>query len=60
MQGLKVAGVDVDRKVLAELAVSDEAAFAALVVLARDAVPPVGDQTVGDQATESDSTEDVA
>jgi len=60
MQGLKVAGVDVDRKVLAELAVSDEAAFAALVVLAQDAVPPVGDQTVGDQATESDSTEDVA
>ena len=60
MQGLKIAGVDVDRKVLAELAVSDEAAFAALVVLARDAVPPVGDQTVGDQATESDSTEDVA
>jgi len=60
MQGLKVAGVDVDRKVLAELAVSDAAAFAALVVLARDAVPPVGDQTVGDQATESDSTEDVA
>ena len=60
MQGLKVAGVDVDRKVLAELAVSDGAAFAALVVLARDAVPPVGDQTVGDQATESDSTEDVA
>ena len=44
MQGLKVAGVDVDRKVLAELAVSDEAAFAALVVLARDAVPAVADQ----------------
>ena len=31
MQGLKVAGVEVDRKVLAELAVSDAAAFAALV-----------------------------
>ena len=49
MQGLKVAGVDVDRKVLAELAVSDEAAFAALVVLARDAVPAVADQSDSDR-----------
>ena len=40
MQGLKVAGVEVDRKVLAELAVSDEAAFAALVVLAREPFRP--------------------
>ena len=45
MQGLKVAGVDVDRKVLAELAVSDDAAFAALVVVARQAVPSVSDDT---------------
>ena len=43
MQGLKVAGVEVDRKVLAELAVHDEAAFAALVAVAREAVPPVAD-----------------
>lgn len=43
MQGLKVAGIEVDRKVLAELAVSDDAAFAALVVLARQAVPAVAD-----------------
>jgi large subunit ribosomal protein L20 len=45
MQGLKVAGIEVDRKVLAELAVSDEAAFAALVVVAREAVPSVADQS---------------
>src|ERR687892_1725503 len=31
IQGLKVAGVEVDRKILAELAVSDPAAFTALV-----------------------------
>jgi large subunit ribosomal protein L20 len=39
VQGLKVAGVEVDRKNLAELAVSDEAAFAALVELAKANVP---------------------
>ena len=31
IHGLKEAGIEVDRKVLADLAVSDEAAFAALV-----------------------------
>jgi large subunit ribosomal protein L20 len=39
IQGLKAAGVEVDRKNLAELAVSDEAAFAALVELARNSLP---------------------
>ena len=39
IQGLRAAGVDVDRKNLADLAVSDEAAFAALVELARAALP---------------------
>ena len=39
IQGLKAAGVEVDRKNLAELAVSDPAAFAALVEVARAAVP---------------------
>ena len=39
VQGLKAAGVEVDRKNLAELAVSDPAAFAALVQVARAAVP---------------------
>lgn len=43
IQGLKVAGVEVDRKVLAELAVHDEAAFAALVKIAREAVPAQAD-----------------
>jgi large subunit ribosomal protein L20 len=39
IQGLKAAGVEVDRKVLADLAVTDEAAFAALVKVARAALP---------------------
>jgi large subunit ribosomal protein L20 len=39
IQGLRAAGVEVDRKNLAELAVSDEAAFIALVELARSSVP---------------------
>lgn len=39
VQGLKAAGVEVDRKMLAELAVYDAAAFAALVVVAREALP---------------------
>jgi large subunit ribosomal protein L20 len=39
IQGLKAAGVEVDRKVLADLAVSDTAAFAALVETARSALP---------------------
>jgi large subunit ribosomal protein L20 len=39
IQGLKTAGVEVDRKILAELAVSDPTAFAALVKLAAESVP---------------------
>ena len=39
IQGLKAANVDIDRKNLAELAVSDPAAFKALVDVARAAVP---------------------
>jgi large subunit ribosomal protein L20 len=39
VQGLKAAGVEVDRKVLADLAVTDAVAFAALVVVARAALP---------------------
>ena len=35
ISGLKTAGVEVDRKMLAELAVSDSAAFAALVAVAK-------------------------
>jgi large subunit ribosomal protein L20 len=39
IQGLKLAGVEIDRKMLAELAVSDDTAFAALVEVARAALP---------------------
>ena len=39
IQGLKAAGIEVDRRMLAELAVSDAAAFAKLVDLARAALP---------------------
>ena len=39
IQGLKAAGVGVDRRMLAELAVSDATAFAALVGVARAALP---------------------
>ncbi len=39
IQGLKAAGIEVDRKHLAEIAVSDPAAFARLVELARAALP---------------------
>jgi large subunit ribosomal protein L20 len=44
IQGLKVAGVEVDRKILAELAVSDPTAFAALVELAKQNAPAQGSQ----------------
>jgi large subunit ribosomal protein L20 len=39
IQGLKAAGVELDRKVLADLAVNDAPAFAALVQVAREALP---------------------
>jgi translation initiation factor IF-3 len=42
IQGLKAAGVEVDRKVLADLAVNDAPAFAALVEVAKAAVPAQG------------------
>ncbi|MHA3702498.1 50S ribosomal protein L20 [Jatrophihabitans sp. YIM 134969] len=42
MQGLKLAGITADRKVLAEMAVHDETAFAALVEVARAAVAAEG------------------
>ncbi len=38
MAGLRQAGVEVDRKVLADLAVSEPAAFSALVATAREAL----------------------
>jgi large subunit ribosomal protein L20 len=38
MNGLKVAGININRKMLAELAVNDAAAFAALVETAKKAL----------------------
>lgn len=42
MQGLRAAGIDVDRKMLAELAVNDAHAFGELVEVARQALPERG------------------
>ena len=53
MQGLKAAGVEVDRKVLADIAVHDAAAFTALVETARAALPTDG--TGGPTAAKSTS-----
>ena len=39
INGLKLAGIEVDRKILADLAVNDPAAFAALVEQAKAATP---------------------
>jgi large subunit ribosomal protein L20 len=39
IQGLKLAGVEVDRRMLAEMAVADPASFTALVEVARLALP---------------------
>ena len=38
MHGLKLAGIDLNRKMLADLAVNDKAAFAALVETAKNAL----------------------
>ncbi|MFD2627934.1 50S ribosomal protein L20 [Oceanobacillus kapialis] len=38
MHGLKVAGIDINRKMLSELAINDEQAFAQLAQKAKDAV----------------------
>jgi len=39
IQGLKAAGVEVDRRMLSEMAVNDAPAFAVLVELAKSALP---------------------
>ncbi|MEP6973085.1 MAG: 50S ribosomal protein L20 [Actinomycetota bacterium] len=41
INGLKTAGVELDRKILADLAVNDPAAFATLVETAKSALPAV-------------------
>ena len=43
IQGLKAAEVEVDRRILADLAVNDAPAFAALVEIARANVPTTAD-----------------
>jgi large subunit ribosomal protein L20 len=40
MHGLKLAGVDLDRKVLADLAMHEGGAFSAIIAQARGALPP--------------------
>jgi large subunit ribosomal protein L20 len=50
MQGLRLAGIEADRKVLADLAVTDAAAFAALVEVARAAVAAAGESAEGSAA----------
>ena len=50
VQGLRLADVEVDRRMLAELAVSDPAAFSALVDLAREHAGAQGSQPQASQA----------
>jgi large subunit ribosomal protein L20 len=50
IQGLKAAGVEVDRKILADIAVADEAAFSTLVELARANVPATADDKAASAA----------
>ena len=50
IQGLKAAGVEVDRKNLADLAVFEPAAFSTLVQLAKDALPEDVNAPRGDAA----------
>ncbi len=54
VQGLRLAGVTVDRKMLAELAVSDPGAFTALVEVARQAVHAEGTGGAAAQSSQSD------
>jgi large subunit ribosomal protein L20 len=50
MQGLKAAGVELDRKALAEIAVSDPTTFTALVEQARAALPADVNEPAGSKA----------
>jgi large subunit ribosomal protein L20 len=47
IQGLRLAGVEVDRKILADLAVNDPATFTSLVETARAALPADRNAPVG-------------
>src|SRR5918999_1601957 len=48
IQGLKLAGVEVDRKILADLAVNDATAFAGIVTVAKRAVADAGNGAAPD------------
>ncbi len=50
IQGLKVAGVEVDRRMLAELAVNDAVAFAALVATAKSSLRTAATETADSPA----------
>jgi large subunit ribosomal protein L20 len=50
IQGLRLGGVEVDRKILADLAVHDANAFSALVEIARKALPADVNAPAGSQA----------
>jgi len=39
MHGVKLAGIELDRKVMADLAMNEEAAFKAIIAQAKDALP---------------------
>ena len=47
INGLKLAGVEVDRKILADLAVNDPATFTSLVEVAREAAAKATPEHVG-------------
>ena len=51
IDGLHTAGIEVDRKVLADLAVTDPAAFGALVEMARAAVEQKASETKTENST---------
>jgi large subunit ribosomal protein L20 len=55
IQGLKVAGVEVDRKIMADLAVNDPAAFTALVETAKAALPADVNAPRADTASEPET-----
>jgi large subunit ribosomal protein L20 len=59
IQGLKASGVEVDRKVLADLAVNDAPAFAALVELAK-ANLPAGTSASSSSSSSSSSKDESA
>src|SRR6185369_2554798 len=50
MEGLKAAGIGLDRKVLADIAIEDEATFKGLVAKASDALAAKAKQLAAEQA----------